>query len=69
MSEKVSIREIKSIRGRLKSELRDGNLTFHRRVEVESLIYHLDTWIDWKEGHDKKRYMDAITKRKLNKGG
>jgi len=56
----VSIEEIKKIKGRLKSELKDGDLPFHRKVEVESLIYHLDTWLDWKEGYDRKRYKEQL---------
>jgi len=60
MFKKVSTEEIKEIKGRLKSELKDENLPFHRKVEVESLIYHLDTWLDWKEGYDKKRYREQL---------
>jgi len=57
---KVDTKEIKKIKGRLKSELKDGNLPYHRKVEVESLIYHLDTWLDWKEGYDQKRYNEQL---------
>lgn len=60
MYKKVSIGEIKKIKGRLKSELKDGNLPFHRKVEVESLIQHLDTWLDWKEGYDRGRYKEQL---------
>jgi len=56
----VSIEEIKKIKARLKSELKDGNLPFHRKVEVESLLYHLDTWLDWKEGYDRERYREQL---------
>jgi len=57
---KVSVEEIKGIKGRLKSELKDGNLPFHRKTEVESLIYHLDTWLDWKEGYNRDRYREQL---------
>jgi len=57
---KVSTEEMKKIKGRLKAELKDGNLPFHRKVEVESLIYHLDTWLDWKEGYDRERYREQL---------
>jgi len=60
MFEKVSTKEIEKIKGRLKSELKDGNLPFHRKVEVESLLYHLDTWLDWKEGYDRERYREQL---------
>jgi len=60
MFEKVSIEEIKKIKGRLKSELKNGNLPFHRKTEVKSLIYHLDTWLDWKEGYDRGRYKEQL---------
>lgn len=60
MLKKVSTEEIKEIRGRLKSELKDGNLPFHRKVEVGALIYHLDTWLEWKEGYDRKRYKEQL---------
>ena len=67
MFKKVSVEEIKKIKGRLKSELKDSYLPFHRKVEVESLIYHLDTWLDWKEGYDKRRYKDQLKKEDTKK--
>lgn len=60
MYKKVSVEQIKKIKGRLKSELKDGNLPFHRKVEVEALLYNLDTWLQWKEGYDRERYKEQL---------
>jgi len=46
MFEKVSYKEIKDIRDRLKTELEDKDIQFQRKEEVISLIYHIDTWSD-----------------------
>ena len=46
MFKKVSTEEIKEIKGRLKSELKNGNLTFQRKEEVKSLICYLDKWLE-----------------------
>ena len=43
---KVSIKEIEDIKGRLEAELKDKDLPFQRKEEVESLIYHLKTWLE-----------------------
>lgn len=45
MFEKVSIKEIRNIKKRLQSELKDKELPFQREQEIESLIYYLDTWL------------------------
>ncbi|MBA7576866.1 hypothetical protein ES708_18708 [subsurface metagenome] len=60
MYKKVSIGEIEKIKGRLKSELKDGNSPLHRKTEVEALFYRLDTWLQWKEGEDRRRYKEQL---------
>ncbi|MBA7603824.1 hypothetical protein ES703_10942 [subsurface metagenome] len=60
MFEKVSIEEIKNIRGRLETELEDKNLPFHRREEVESLVNYINTWVCWKEYQDRERYREQL---------
>jgi len=64
--EKVDIREIKSIKERLKAELKDKNLPFQRKEEVESLLVHIDTWLDWRDHQEREHYREIIKKRKLN---
>jgi len=60
MFEKVSIKEIESIKERLKAELIDKDLPFQRKEEVESLIIHLDTWLEWRDYHERKRCREQI---------
>lgn len=60
MFEKVDIREIKSIKERLKAELKDKNLPFQRKEEVESLIYYLDTWLDRRDYKEREHYREVI---------
>ena len=48
MFEKVDTKEIESIKERLEAELKDKDLPFQRKEEVESLIYHLKTWLEWR---------------------
>ena len=60
MFEKVDTKEIKVIKKRLELELEDKNLPFRRKEEVESLITHLDTWLDWREDQEQKRYREII---------
>jgi len=60
MFEKVDTKEIKVIKKRLELELEDKNLPFQRKEEVESLITHLDTWLDWREDQEQKRYREII---------
>ena len=60
MFEKVDTKEIKVIKRRLELELEDKNLPFQRKEEVESLITHLDTWLDWREDQEQKRYREII---------
>jgi len=64
MFRKVSIEEIKRIGGRLRSELRGGNLPLHRKVEVESLLYHLDVWLEWKADYDRNRLKEQLKNEK-----
>ena len=60
MFKKVSIREIEKIKERLKAELEEKNLPFQRGEEIESLINHIDTWLDWRENLEQKRYKEII---------
>ena len=60
MFEKVDIKEIKVIKRRLELELEDKNLPFQRKEEVKSLITHLDTWLEWRDDQEQKRYREII---------
>lgn len=60
MFEKVDTKEIKVIKKRLELELEDKNLPFQRKEEVESLITHLDTWLEWRDDQEQKRYREII---------
>ena len=60
MFQKVSIKEIKNIKERLKAELEDKNLAFQRKVEIKSLIYRINNWLDWKDYQERKHYKEVI---------
>ena len=60
MFEKVDTKEIKVIKKRLELELEDKNLPFQRKEEVESLLTHIDTWLDWRNDQEQKRYREII---------
>ena len=60
MFEKVGTKEIRDIKERLESELKDKNLPFQRKEEVESLITHLDTYLDWRDYQERKHYREVI---------
>ena len=60
MFEKVSTKEIEKIKERLETELDEKNLPFRRGEEIESLINHLDTWLDWREDKEQERYRKII---------
>lgn len=60
MFQKVSIKEIKSIRERLESELKFGDLPYQRKEEVKSLVYYLNTWLEWKEYREREHYREVI---------
>ena len=61
MFKKVTIKEIKSIRERLESELKfEEDLPYKRREEVKSLIYYLNTWLEWKEYREREHYREVI---------
>lgn len=60
MFQKVSTKEIRAIKERLKTELGDKFLTFQRKEEVMSLIYHLDTWLDGRDYQERKRHREII---------
>jgi len=53
MLRKVSTKEIKAIKERLKAELGDRFLPFQRKEEIMSLIYHLDTWLDGRDYQER----------------
>lgn len=60
MFEKVDTKEIKVIKKRLELELEDKNLPFQRKEEVESLLCHIDTWLDWREDKEQEHYREVI---------
>ena len=60
MFEKVETKEIKVIKKRLELELEDKSLPFQRKEEVESLLTHIDTWLDWRDDQGQKRYREII---------
>jgi len=60
MFEKVSTKEIQDIKERLESELKGNNLPFQRKEEVKSLIYHLNTWLDWRDYQEREHYREVI---------
>jgi plasmid replication initiation protein len=60
MFKKVSTEEIERIKKRLEVELEDKSLPFWRRKEVRSLIYHINTWLDWKDYQERQRYREVI---------
>ncbi|MBA7608523.1 hypothetical protein ES703_15700 [subsurface metagenome] len=60
MLEKVSTKEIRDIKERLKAELEDKNLAFQRKEEVMSLLYHLDTWLDGRDYQEREHYREVI---------
>ena len=57
---KVRTKEIRDIKGRLESELEDKNLPFQRKEEVKSLIYYLNTWLDWRDYQEREHYREVI---------
>ena len=60
MFQKVDTKEIKVIKKRLELELEDKDLPFQRKEEVKSLLIHIDTWLDWREDLEQKRYREQI---------
>ena len=60
MFEKVSTKEIQNIKERLETELKDKNLPFQRKVEVEALIYHIDTWLEFRNYQEREHYREVI---------
>lgn len=65
MLQKVDTKEIKNIKERLESELKDKNLPFQRKEEVESLIVHIDTWLKWRDNlwySDKQEHYREVIK-------
>ena len=60
MFEKVDTKEIKVIKKRLELELEDKNLPFQRKEEVESLLVHINTWLDWRDHQERDHYREVI---------
>ena len=60
MFEKVSTKEIQSIKKRLETELEDKYLPIQRREEVESLIIHLNVWLEWRDYRNRTHYREII---------
>ena len=60
MFEKVSTEEIERIKKRLEVELEDKSLPLQRKTEVLSLIYHINTWLDWRDYQERQRYREVI---------
>lgn len=60
MFKKVKTKEIENIKERLESELKDRNLPYQRKEEVKSLIYYLNTWLEWRDYQEKKHYREVI---------
>ena len=58
--EKVGTKEIKDIKERLEAEINDKILPFQRKEEVESLIIHIDTWLEWRAYKERKRYREQL---------
>ena len=60
MFEKVYTKEIEKIKERLEAELDEKDLSPRRGEEIESLINHLDTWLDWRKDKEQERYDKII---------
>lgn len=60
MFKKVSTEEIEKIKKRLEVELENKFLPLQRRTEVKSLIYHINTWLDWRDYQERKHYREVI---------
>lgn len=60
MFKKVSTKEIENIKERLETELEDKSLPSQRKVEVKSLIIHLNAWLELREYRNRKNYREVI---------
>ena len=60
MFEKVSTKEIRDIKERLKTELGNKDIPFQRKEEVMSLLYHIDTWLDGRDYQEGEHYRQVI---------
>jgi len=58
--EKVSTKEIRDIKERLKTELGNKDIPFQRKEEVMSLLYHIDTWLDGRDYQEGEHYRQVI---------
>jgi len=59
MFKKVDTKEIENIKERLEAELKDKDLPSQRKEEVRSLIYHINTWLDWRDYQERKHYREV----------
>jgi len=57
---KVDTKEIKNIKERLEAELNDKGLPFQRREEIESLLYYIDAWLEWRDYQEREHYRKVI---------
>jgi len=63
MNEKVSTKEIQNIKERLEAELKDKNLSSQRKEESRSLIYYLNTWLEWRKYREREYHRREIKKK------
>ena len=56
----VSNEEIRDIKKRLESELEDKDLPFQREEEVRSLLFYINTWLEWREYREREHYREVI---------
>ncbi len=60
MFKNVSNKEIRDIKKRLESELEDKDLPFQREEEVRSLLFYINTWLEWREYREREHYREVI---------
>lgn len=60
MFKKVDTKEIKNIKERLEAELNDKGLPFQRREKIESLLYYIDAWLEWRDYQEREHYRKVI---------
>ena len=62
---KVDIKEIKGIKERLETELKDNNLPCQRGEEVSSLIYYINVWLETLSRSNKRRkLLERLSRKK-----
>ncbi len=62
MFKKVSTEEIKDIKVRLETELKEKSFSLQRKEEVNELLYFLNIWLEWKTDRDRdqEHYREVI---------